>query len=321
MRGAYGIAAGQEPAADYFSDPAPDRYSINSAVELDFSVITRDFLDGLSKGGQPTWLGGGRLLLPPDHVWSRDGKTRAPMALCELVAYKTALAYEDEAEIKANVGDAPQIGFFDSSRDGLGDTQGFAFIQDGMAFVIMRGTEKGTDWTTNLQHQLTDELRTPRREKLAKVLRKRHRADMVEALLNGLAAKPGRHLGFSVGWAAVHDQILGYLEEHCPPGMPVVLGGHSLGGALALIGALELKRAGQNIAAVITFGAPQAGNEAFSREYAAEGLSARTVLFEAQGDSVPRLLRRWYYRLGSGLQSRFAGLLTPGTEVIPAPTP
>jgi pimeloyl-ACP methyl ester carboxylesterase len=317
MRGAYGIAAGQEPAADYFSDRAPDRYSINSAVELDFSVITRDFLDGLSKGGQPTWLGGGRLLLPPDHVWSRDGKTRAPMALCELVAYKTALAYEDEAEIKANVGDAPQIGFFDSSRDGLGDTQGFAFIQDGMAFVIMRGTEKGTDWTTNLQHQLTDELRTPRREKLAKVLRKRHRADMVEALLNGLAAKPGRHLGFSVGWAAVHDQILGYLEEHCPPGMPVVLGGHSLGGALALIGALELKRAGQNIAAVITFGAPQAGNEAFSREYAAEGLSARTVLFEAQGDSVPRLLRRWYYRLGSGLQSRFAGLLTPGTEVIP----
>ena len=99
--------------------------------------------------------------------------------------------------------------------------------------------------------------------------------------------------------------------------MPVVLGGHSLGGALALIGALELKRAGQNIAAVITFGAPQAGNEAFSREYAAEGLSARTVLFEAHGDSVPRLLRRWYYRLGSGLQSRFAGLLTPGTEVIP----
>ena len=140
---------------------------------------------------------------------------------------------------------------------------------------------------------------------------------MVEALLNGLAAKPGRHLGFAVGWAAVHDQILGYLEEHCPPGTPVVLGGHSLGGALALIGALELKRAGQNIAAVITFGAPQAGNEAFSREYAAEGLSARTVLFEAHGDSVPRLLRRWYYRLGSGLQSRFAGLLTPGTEAIP----
>lgn len=317
MLGTYAITAGQEPAADYFSDPAPDRYSINSAVESDFSAITRDFLDGLSKEGQPTGLGGGRLLLPPDHVWSRDGKTRAPMALCELVAYKTALAYEDEAEIKANVGDAPRVGFFDSSRDGLADTQGFAFIQDGMAFVIMRGTEKGTDWTTNLQHQLTDELRTPRREKLAKVLRKRHGADRVEALLNGLAAKPGRHLGFAVGWAAVHDQVLGYLEEHCPPGMPVVLGGHSLGGALALIGALELKRAGQNIAAVITFGAPQAGNEAFSREYAAEGLSARTVLFEAQGDSVPRLLRRWYYRLGSGLQSRFAGLLTPGTEAIP----
>jgi pimeloyl-ACP methyl ester carboxylesterase len=317
MPGADATAAGREPAADCFSNPAPDRYSIGSAVEPDFSVITRGFLDGLSKEGQPAGLRGGGLLLPPDYAWSREGKTRAPVALCEFVAYKTALAYEDEAEIKASIGDAPQVGFFDSSRDGLGDTQGFAFMQDGMAFVIMRGTEKGTDWTTNLQHQLTDELRTPRREKLAKELRKRHRPDMVEALLNGLAAKPGRHLGFAVGWTAVHDQILGYLEEHCPPGVPVVIGGHSLGGALALIGALELKRAGQNIAAVITFGAPQAGNETFSREYATEGLSARTVLFEAHGDSVPRLLRRWYYRLGSGLQSRFARLLTPGTEVIP----
>jgi hypothetical protein len=317
MPGADATSAGREPAAaDYFSNPAPDRYSVNSAIELDFSVITRDFLDGLPREGRPTGLGGGRLLLPLDHAWSRDGKTQAPMALCEFVAYKTALAYEGEAEIKANVGDAPHVGFFDSSWDFLADTQGFAFIQDGMAFVILRGTEKGTDWATNLQHQLTDELRTPRREKLAKELRKRLREDTVEGLLNGLAAKPGRHLGFSIGWAAVHDRILGHLEEHCPPGMPVVLGGHSLGGALALIGALELKRAGQDIAAVITFGAPQAGNEAFRQEYAAAGLSARTVLFEAQGDSVPRLLRRWYYRLGSGLQSRFAGFLTPGTEAI-----
>jgi Lipase (class 3) len=316
MLGADATPAGQEPAAGYFSSPAPDRYSVNSPVELDFSVLTRDFLDGLSPAGQLTGLGGGRRVLPADHVWSKDGKTRAPMALCELVAYKTALAYEDEAEIKASLGDAPHVRFFDSSRDGLVDTQGFAFIHDGMAFVIMRGTEKGSDWTTNLQHQLTDELQTPRRQKLGKELKKQH-GDKILPLLDGLAAKPGRHLGFAIGWAAVHDEIAAHLQEHCPPGMPVVLGGHSLGGALALIGALELKRTGHDIAAVITFGAPQAGNDAFSREYAAEGLSVRTVLFEAQGDSVPRLLRRWYYRLHSSLRSRLVGFLTAGTEAVP----
>lgn len=317
MLGADATAAGREPAADYFTNPAPDRYSVNSAVELDFSVITRDFLDGLPKQGQPGASGGGRCLLPPDYIWSREGRTRAPMALCELVAYKTALAYEEEADIRAAFDNAPHVGFFDSSLDRLADTQGFVFIQDGMAFVIMRGTEKGGDWSTNLQHQLTDELRTPRREKVAKALRKRHGDDKVEALLNSLAAKPGRHLGFSIAWAAVHDRIAGHLDEQCPPGTPVVLGGHSLGGALALIGALELKRAGHDIAAVITFGAPQAGNDVFRAEYDAEGLSARTVLFEAQGDSVPRLLRRWYYRLGSGFQRRLAGIVMRGTEAVP----
>ena len=316
MLGADATDAGQEPAAGYFSSPVPDRYSVNSSVELDFSVITRDFLDGLSPTGDPTGLGDGRRLLPPGHEWTKDGKTRAPMALCELVAYRTALAYEDEAEVKGSLGDAPHVRFFDSSRDGLADTQGFAFIHDGMAFVILRGTEKATDWTTNLQHQLTDELQTSRRQKLGKELKK-HYGDKVLPLLDGLAAKPGRHLGFAIGWAAVHDQIAAHLQEHFPAGMPVVLGGHSLGGALALIGALELKRTGHDIAAVITFGAPQVGNDAFSREYAAAGLSTRTVLFEAQGDSVPRLLRRWYYRLHSSLCSRLVGLVTRGAETIP----
>jgi hypothetical protein len=314
-----GIDADKELAVGFFSEPDPQRYSVKSAFDLDFGVITRPFLDGLSHAGQQTGLGGGRLLLPPDYVWTKDGRTQAPMALCEFVAYKAALSYEDEPTVKAAVGHAPHVEWFDSSKDKdrLADTQGFAFVHDGMAFIIMRGSEKkGADWTTNLQHQLTDELLTPRREKLVKELTKRHGA-RVATLLDGLAAKPGRHLGFAIGWAAVHDKIVAHLEKHCLPGMPVVLSGHSLGGALALIGALELQRAGREIAAVITFGAPQAGTKAFKREYEAAGLAARTVLFEAQGDSVPRLLRRWYYRMGSGLRSRVVGLLTPGTATIP----
>jgi hypothetical protein len=139
------IDAGKELAAGFFSEPHPQRYSVNSAFDLDFSVMTRTFLDGLSHAGQQTGLGGGRLLLPPDYVWTKDGRTQAPMALCELVAYKAALAYEDEGAIKAAVGDAPHVACFDSSKDKdrLADTQGFAFIHDGMAF---RARGRGARW-------------------------------------------------------------------------------------------------------------------------------------------------------------------------------
>ena len=298
------IDAKQELVAGFFAGPAAERHSANFTFDLDFGVIDRAFLDGLAENGQPQSRSE-RILLPPTHVWSGNGKTRAPMALCEFVAYKTALAYDNKAGIEENLGPAEHFEFFDSSGD-VSDTQGYAFMYDGMAFVIMRGTENKSDWKINLQDQFTDQLQGQGKWKtwrLVKRLKKRH-GPKVAALLSELESKPGRHLGFAIGWAAVHGKISAHLKALFPPGVPVVLAGHSLGGALALIGARELKRDGHNVAAVITFGAPQAGNEMFTKEYEAEGLRERTVLFEAQGDSVPRVMRRWYYRLHRSLRAR-----------------
>jgi hypothetical protein len=182
-----------------------------------------------------------------------------------------------------------------------------------MAFIIMRGTQERTDWSTNLQDKLTHELQDADKS----ALMRKHGAPIIP-FLDGLPTRRGRHLGFALGWAAVHDRVSAYLKTSCPPGVPVVVSGHSLGGALALIGALELKRDGHNVAAVITFGAPQAGNDDFSREYAAAGLSERTILFEAQGDTVPRILRRWYYRLHRGAQQRIMSFVAANAAAAPS---
>jgi hypothetical protein len=114
-------------------------------------------------------------------------------------------------------------------------------------------------------------------------------------------------MGFAIAWAAVEAQVLNYLDEIRATlkshDTPIVLSGHSLGGALALIGAAELKRAGHNVEAVVTFGAPQVGGREFADEYEHKlGLKHCTIEFDAAGDSVPRVLRRWYYRLDRRLR-------------------
>lgn len=79
--------------------------------------------------------------------------------------------------------------------------------------------------------------------------------------------------------------------------------GHSLGGALALLAALELKRQGFNIAQVYTFGQPRVGNAAFKRLYE-KSLGDRTYRLVYREDIVPRvpLLPAWSdpYRHAAG---------------------
>jgi predicted lipase len=76
---------------------------------------------------------------------------------------------------------------------------------------------------------------------------------------------------------------------------PIFVTGHSLGGALAILAALELQRQGFQIAQVYTFGQPRVGNSAFKRLYEA-ALGASTFRVVYQEDIVPRVphLPRWH---------------------------
>ena len=148
------------------------------------------------------------------------------------------------------------------------DTQGFVAVRRAgdemdMAVVSFRGTENEQDWMTNLQYSLTpvDFPQTERKEPTGKV-----------------------HQGFLNAFRSVKDQIDRYLP--CAEGLPIFITGHSLGGALATLGAAHLS--GWGLAACYTFGAPRVGNKVFASRL-------RTPVYRVVNplDPVPLVPGRW----------------------------
>ncbi len=112
-------------------------------------------------------------------------------------------------------------------------------------------------------------------------------------------SRPEVHRGFRTALDSVLDPLIDALGGCPPPGAspvtrPLHLTGHSLGGALAILAALELSRLGFPIAGVYTFGQPRVGNRDFKALYETPGpdgahLGDRTFLFVFQEDLVPRI--------------------------------
>ena len=69
---------------------------------------------------------------------------------------------------------------------------------------------------------------------------------------------------------------------------PVIVVGHSLGGALATFAAYDLYASGFNVAEVWTFGSPRVGSESFASAYA-QALSHRTWRIVNNNDKVPHV--------------------------------
>jgi pimeloyl-ACP methyl ester carboxylesterase len=77
---------------------------------------------------------------------------------------------------------------------------------------------------------------------------------------------PPRHSGFKRAWHRLRPQVKDWLQDNVAPGGPLILCGHSLGGAIALLAADELC-AGNELRAVVTFGAPRVGAIEFRDAY------------------------------------------------------
>ena len=123
-------------------------------------------------------------------------------------------------------------------------TQGFVAVRRAgdemdMTVVSFRGTENEQDWKTNLRYSLTQ-------------------VDSPQAEGSEPAGKV--HQGFLDAFRSVRDQVGRYLT--CAEGLPIFITGHSLGGALATLGAAHLS--GRGLAACYTFGAPRVGNKGFA---------------------------------------------------------
>ena len=148
------------------------------------------------------------------------------------------------------------------------DTQGFVALRRvgdamDMAVVSFRGTENEQDWKTNLRYSLTP-------------------ADFPQ--VGGSESAGKVHQGFLETFRSVRGQVDRYLP--IAKGLPIFITGHSLGGALATLGAAYLSAWG--LMACYTFGAPRVGDRGLAS-------SLRIPVYRVVNplDPVPLVPGRW----------------------------
>ena len=147
------------------------------------------------------------------------------------------------------------------------DTDTVVLVEDiGDAIVLaFRGTKNIRNWLTDLQ--------------------------VLRAPCGAANSKIEIHSGFLAAADSILPKIINAL---LPAGAdkskvkPLILTGHSLGGALAPICAYFLQREGFNVEAVYTFASPRSGNAAWRDEYNSL-LGGKTFRVACVGDLVPLL--------------------------------
>lgn len=138
------------------------------------------------------------------------------------------------------------------------------------------------------------------------------------------------HMGFLASWMQARKLVLPVLADvrAAHPNYPIYLVGHSLGGAVALLAALELKVAlGWDDMVVTTFGEPQTGNEGFvdfaDRVFGLDGDDGYDPDLEKRvyrrvthvDDPVPLLpLSEWGFRSHAGEVFITKADLSPGVK-------
>lgn len=180
------------------------------------------------------------------------------------VARLAAAAYLDAAAAGAvcRAGGAQRFAWFD--RNG---TQGFLSADDNLAVLSFRGTE------ARLEDVLTD----------ARI----RRTEMDSA--DGATAV-AVHRGFLRAWRAVRGPAIQAIDR-LPAGCRLVVTGHSLGAAIALVATRDLVIHGRAVSEARLYGCPRVGNAAFAawcRAAASErGVAIRR--FVNCADIVPRV--------------------------------
>ncbi|CEJ89728.1 hypothetical protein VHEMI05553 [[Torrubiella] hemipterigena] len=96
------------------------------------------------------------------------------------------------------------------------------------------------------------------------------------------------HTGFATAWGEIKDTVYSAIHEGLTlyKDYRVVLTGHSLGGAVAILGGAYLRRDGQPVD-VYTYGAPRVGNDAFANF--ASNQAGTSFRITHTVDPVPRL--------------------------------
>ncbi|WP_433899809.1 lipase family protein [Pseudomonas sp. PSE1(2024)] len=179
----------------------------------------------------------------------------------EIVPYdpKTYIA-DDEQETPS------QVHFFSDERQGMTDwkntdTQAFATHDDRMILIAVRGTaEKWDAWRDG------DAMQVPVEDGVGKA-----------------------HQGFHEGYVAVKKFAIKYLDRFRTGNQRIMVCGHSLGGAIALLLAAWIRNNYDENVILYTFGAPRAGDATFVES--AKGLIHHRIV--NNNDPVPSVPAGW----------------------------
>ncbi len=185
------------------------------------------------------------------------------------------------------------------------DTQAFMFRTSEYMVLAFRGSQETRDWYTNISMTLRD-------------------FTVRKSGVTTLSSYKGRvHSGFFLAWASIErsvlDQIAQWKQQSMAEGKPLpplLITGHSLGGALASMAAASLNENGVEVVGVYTFGQPRVGDWQFSRQLS-KRLDGRIFRFINNNDVVPHLPPpfsplsplRLYTHLGSAKYFNAKGLL------------
>ena len=161
--------------------------------------------------------------------------------------------------------------FVESQDNGFTDTQVAVLNQlnSDRLYIVFRGSDKSVDWINNFQFR-----------------------QQVYPYGDG-NSEVKFHRGFMSAYFAVRKSLLEAMDKF--EGQHVIVTGHSLGGALATIAALDIQ---YNLGSkrdlsfeVYTFGAPRVGNRAMVESY--NGRIPNSYRFVYGWDIVTRIPRTW----------------------------
>ncbi len=156
-------------------------------------------------------------------------------------------------------------------------------------FIVFRGSDSNTDWGVNLNI----------RQAAVQFFKKETVKEEIQQNSQKIYPYPGKsqsgtmlHQGFAQAYGAVRDAIHRYLRQH--PGARVTVTGHSLGGAVATLCAVDVQyNFGGQLAEleVYTFGSPRVGNKGFQKSF--HQRVPRSYRFVQGMDLVPAFPRVW----------------------------
>lgn len=155
------------------------------------------------------------------------------------------------------------------------DTQAFIFRTDECIVLAFRGSQEIRDWYTNFNTQLRN-------------------FTIRKAGKTTLSSYKGHvHTGFFLGWASIERAVLAQIQrwQNEAEGQalpPLLVTGHSLGGALATMAAASLNENGINVAGLYTFGQPRVGDLTFTRQLN-RNLDGKVFRFINNNDVVPHI--------------------------------